>query len=121
MVHVAIWALAVLSIAWSAWGQDSRATITGMVLDQASAAIPGARIRAVQRSTNLAAETGSDRDGYYTLPYLQPSNYDIEVTAPGFSLLRRQNVTLLVAQKLDLPLRLDGGKVNEHATCTARA
>src|SRR5450432_533362 len=121
MRRIAICALAVVSVALNVFGQDSRATVAGMVLDQAGAAIPGARIRAVQRSTNLPAETVSDREGYYTLPYLQPGNYDIEVTAPGFSLLRRENVTLLVAQKLDLPLKLEVGQVNDRITVTANA
>jgi len=107
LCQVAVCAQLAGSLTPVVWGQDSRATITGMVQDQAGAAVPGARIRAVQRSTNIAAETVADHDGYYTLPYLQPGTYDLEVTAPGFSLLRREGVALLVAQKLDLPLQLE--------------
>ena len=121
MLRVAVCALLTLALTPAGRGQDSRATITGMVVDQVGAAVPGAKIRAVQRSTNIPAETVADHDGYYTLPYLQPSTYDLEVTAPGFSMLRREGVTLLVAQKLDLPLRLEVGQVNERVTVTASA
>src|SRR5260370_42622667 len=119
MRPAALCALLTVPLAPVVWGQDSRATINGMVLDRAGAAVPGAKIRAVQRSTNIAAETVADHAGYYTLPYLQPSTYDLDVTAPGFSLLRRQGVTLLVAQKLDLPRQLEVGQINERATVTA--
>ena len=121
MSRVALCALLTVSLAPVVSGQDSRATITGMVLDKTGSGVPGAKIRAVQRSTNIAAETTADHAGYYTLPYLQPSTYDLEVTAHGFSLLQRQGITLLVAQKLDLPLKLEVGQVNERVTVTANA
>jgi hypothetical protein len=60
-------------------------------------------IRAVQRSTNQATEVTTNQDGFYSLNYLQPSTYDIEVIASGFNKLRRENITLLVAEKRDLP------------------
>src|SRR5260370_3486103 len=99
--------------------QDFRATITGQVLDISGASIPGAKVRAVQRSTNQATEAVSNREGYYTLPYLAPSTYDIEVTAEGFSRLRRENISLIVAEKLDLPLLLEVGKVSNEITVRA--
>jgi hypothetical protein len=99
--------------------QDFRATITGQVMDGTGAAVPGAKVRAVQRNTNQATEATTNQDGYYSLPYLQPSTFDIEVGAEGFSKLRRENVTLMVAEKLDLPLKLEVGQVNTQVTVTA--
>jgi hypothetical protein len=99
--------------------QDFRATITGEITDKSGAPIPGATIRAVQRNTNQTIEAVSNQDGRYTLPYLQPSTFDIEVTRAGFNKLRRMNVTLLVAEKLDLPMVLDVGAVTEQVTVTA--
>src|SRR5712664_2295835 len=101
--------LALLPLSLS--GQDFRATITGQVADLSGAAIVGAKVRAVQRNTNQPTEASTNQDGYYTLPYLQPSTYDIEVTAPGFNKLRRENVNLMVAEKLNLPLKLDIGQM----------
>lgn len=99
--------------------QDFRATITGQVVDASGAAIPAARVRAVQRSTNQSVEAITTREGYYTLPYLQPSTYDIEVSAAGFNKLREQNVTLMVAEKRDLTLKLELGKMTTEVTVTA--
>src|SRR6266542_5644202 len=92
-------ALLLVSSVLSLSAQDYRATITGQVTDQSGAAIVGAKVRAVQRDTNEAKEATTNQDGYYSLPYLQPSTYDIEVTATGFNKARRENVTLLVADK----------------------
>src|SRR5262249_14876895 len=100
-------------------GQDFRATITGQVTDSSGAAIPDAVVRAVQRSTRQTTETTTNHDGYYTLPYLQPSTYDVEVTAQGFQKLRRENIALMVAEKLDLPITLQVGRVTEAITVTA--
>ena len=101
------------------FGQDFRATITGQVTDPSGSAIVGAKVRAVQRSTNQATEAVSNQDGYYTLPFLQPSTYDVEVTAVGFDKLLQENVTLLVAEKRDLPLRLKVGNVQTEIKVSA--
>src|SRR5262245_15463540 len=109
--------LAAFALALNA--QDFRATIKGQVTDETGAAIAGAKVRAVQRSTNQSTERETNSEGFYTLPYLQPSTYDIEVTAPGFRKMRRENVTLLVADRLDLPFQMQLGEVSLQVTVTA--
>lgn len=106
---------------FSAYSQDFRATISGQVTDETGAAVAGAKVRAVQRSTNQAIERETNHEGFYTLPYLQPSTYDIEVTAPGFRKTLRENVTLLVADKLDLGFKLEVGEISQQVTVTAEA
>ena len=101
--------------------QEFRATISGQVTDSSGGAVVGAQVRAVQRSTNQVIETKSNHQGYYTLTYLQPSTFDIEVTAAGFSKLRSENITLLVAEKLDLPFVLQVGSLIEKVIVSATA
>jgi hypothetical protein len=100
-------------------GQDFRATISGQVTDASGSAIPGAKVKATQRSTDEVFHAVTNQDGYYTLPYLQPSTYDVEAEATGFTTLRRADVTLMVAEKLDLPIRMELGKVSETITVVA--
>jgi hypothetical protein len=88
-------------------------------MDASGAAIVGATVRAVQRSTNQATGATTNHDGYYVLPYLQPSNYDVEVSASGFHKIKKENVTLLVAQKLDLDFKLEVGQMNQEVTVQA--
>jgi Carboxypeptidase regulatory-like domain len=116
-LRAAVLALLALSI----FGQDFRATITGQVTDQSGAAIAGAKVRAVQRSTNEAKETTTNHEGYYALPYLQPSTFDVEVMAQGFQKSRQENVTLQVADKLELPFKLEVGQMTQAVTVTADA
>src|SRR5678816_3049400 len=99
--------------------QEFRGTISGQVIDDSGAAIVGATVRAVQRSTNQATGATTNQDGYYVLPYLQPSNYDVEVSANGFHKMKKENVTLLVAQKLDLDFKLEVGQMNQEVTVQA--
>src|SRR5258708_17706771 len=88
-------------------GQDFRATINGQVTDQSGAAIAGAKVKAVQRSTNQSIERETNQDGYYTLPYLQPRTYDIEVTESVFLKMRRENVMPVVPENSDLPFQVE--------------
>src|SRR5260370_36670799 len=97
-IHIVAPCIALVAFCLS--GQDSRSTITGQVADASSAPIAGATVRAVQRNTNQAITATTNRDGYYTLTYMQPSTYDIEVTAPGFNKLRLANMRLVVAQEV---------------------
>lgn len=101
--------------------QDFRATITGFITDQTGAAIPGAKVKAIQNSTNESKEVETNQDGYYTLPFLQPSTFTIEVTAQGFQKVRRENVTLLVAEKLELPFKMQVGQMTQEVTVTAES
>ncbi|MBI3208256.1 MAG: carboxypeptidase regulatory-like domain-containing protein [Candidatus Solibacter usitatus] len=101
--------------------QDFRATISGQVTDESGSAIPGAKVRAIQLSTNQVTEKTTNADGYFTLPYLMPSTYEIEVEAGGFSKFKKTNVALLVAEKLDMPITLKVGAVSEQITVTAES
>src|SRR5262249_15857084 len=92
--------------------QEFRGTISGQVTDPSGAAIVGATVRAIQRSTNQATEATTNQDGYYTLPYLQPSNYDVEVSANGFHKFKKENVTLLGAQTLHLAFKIEVGQMS---------
>ena len=107
---------AVLALAAVSFAQDPRATITGQVTDPTGFAIPGAKIHVVQRGTNAVRDAESNHEGYFTIPFLQPSTYDVEVSANGFNKLRRQNVILLVAQKLEMDVKLEVGSVAEQIT-----
>src|SRR5689334_11624480 len=99
--------------------QDFRATLSGRVADRTGAAIAGAKVRAVNRANNQLTVAGTNQDGFFTLPYLTPGMYDVEAEATGFGSARRERVTLLVAQKLDLPFQLEVGGVSEKITVTA--
>lgn len=108
--------LVVLLLAVCASAQDFRATLTGLVTDPSGAAIPGATVRAINIATNATKEVETTASGNYTIPYLNPGVYRIEVTMTGFQTLKRENITLEVSAKLNLPLQLTVGNVATEIT-----
>src|SRR3954464_9559362 len=105
----------------AAMAQDYRAGITGQVVDQHGASIPNAKVRAIQRATNEVTSATTNQEGYYSLNYLQPGVFDLEAEATGFSTQKHANLTLLVAQKLDFPIKLEVGKVGVEITVVAES
>src|SRR5215475_4703888 len=98
--------IALLLSCASAFAQDFRATLTGTVTDPSGAAVPNASVKATNTGTNAMKEVKTTSDGVYTIPYLDPGQYDVEVTASGFQALKRTSITLQVAQKMNLPLQM---------------
>jgi hypothetical protein len=112
--------LAVVLLAGSVFAQDFRATISGLVTDPNGQVIAGAIVRAVRVDTNETKEVRTTSEGRYSIPYLNPGIYNIEVTANGFQTLKRETITLRVADKVDLPLQLTVGQVSETITVTGQ-
>src|SRR5262245_17465564 len=112
--------LVVAILTASILAQDFRATIGGLVTDPNGQAIAGAIVRATRVETNEMKEVKTTTEGRYSIPYLNPGIYTIEVTANGFQTLKRESITLRVADKVDLPLQLTVGQVSETVTVTGQ-
>ncbi|HEX5082610.1 MAG TPA: carboxypeptidase regulatory-like domain-containing protein [Blastocatellia bacterium] len=113
-------ALALFAFTAFVIAQDFRATIGGLVTDQNGQVVANATVKAIRVDTNEAKEVKTTSEGRYTIPYLTPSIYTIEVTASGFQTLKRETITLRIADKLDLPLRLTVGAVSEAIVVTGQ-
>src|SRR5919108_289092 len=92
--------LVVAVLAASVFAQDFRATVGGLVTDPNGQAIAGAIVRATRVSTNETKEVRTTSEGRYSILYLNPGIYNIEVSANGFQTLKRESITLRVADKL---------------------
>jgi len=112
--------LVCLAIICAAWGQGSRATISGAVTDPSGSAVPNASVKASRAETSESQETKTNNEGRYTLPYLNPGIYNIEVKAGGFQTLKREAIVVQVGDKLNLNLQLTVGAVTESITVTAQ-
>lgn len=75
---------------------QSTATVSGTVTDPSGAVVPNAAITIVSLAKGVERATVSDGAGYYTAPSLQPGDYSVTVTAPGFAKYVVQKVTLEV-------------------------
>jgi hypothetical protein len=100
------------------FAQEYRATILGQVLDGSNAAVPTAVIKATKQDTNVAKETATNDQGIYSIIGLDPGVYTVTVIAPGFQAARRTDIVLQVAEKLNLPVRLEVGQMTQEVTIT---
>src|SRR5688572_12112168 len=81
-------------------------TISGRVVDQNGAAVPGAMVEAVLVNTGFARTIVTDSDGRYLIIELEPGNYALRVSAKGFAQQERTELTLISGQNLQLEITL---------------
>jgi hypothetical protein len=97
------------------------ATMSGTIVDSSGAKMAGADITVTNVGTGITTTTSTKSEGAFTVPNLQPGNYEISVSAKGFSTLVRKGITLNVGQELVLNLTLQVGSVSERVVVTAEA
>ncbi|MBO0798219.1 MAG: TonB-dependent receptor, partial [Blastocatellia bacterium] len=103
-----------------AYGQ-AFGTISGNIVDQTGALVPGAKVTATESGTGFSREVVSDSHGQYVIPNLRPTQYTLTVEATGFEKFVQQNVPLLANQAATVDVKLRVGSpletvvVNEAA------
>ena len=97
------------------------ASIDGVVTDQTSAAMPGARIVVTNLDTGLRRETESSGDGHFTVPLLPVGRYKLTASKAGFSNAERTDITLDVQQVARIDLVMQTGPVVETVRVSATA
>ena len=67
-----------------AWAQVDTGQISGTVVDNTKAAVPGVKITATNEETRVAVETTTNSSGYYTFSNLPVGTYSVAAEAAGF-------------------------------------
>jgi len=88
-------------------------TLGGTVTDQSGAVIPDAKVTITESDTGFSREAVSDSSGYYVVPNLRPTKYNLSVLAPGFEKFAEQNIPLLANQAATVDVRLHVGSVTQ--------
>src|SRR5260370_13019333 len=65
--------------------QVAGATLSGTITDGQGGVLPGATVSATNISTGVAVGTKTNEVGAYTVPNLNAGDYQVSVSAPGFS------------------------------------
>jgi hypothetical protein len=76
--------------------QVAGATLSGTVTDPSGAAIVGARVSVTNRATGVNRAVPTDSAGFYSVPNLQPGNYDVTVSSTGFATAKEVDIELTV-------------------------
>jgi Carboxypeptidase regulatory-like domain len=113
---------AILVLVYSAplRAQVAGATLSGSVIDASEGAITGARVSVRNVSTNVTVGTTTNTSGFYTVPNLIPADYEVSVSAAGFS-TAVSKVTLTVGKQQEMNVSLTVGRLTEKLTVTGAA
>ena len=101
--------LTLLLSALTIWAQAETGQLTGTVSDPTGATVPGASISVRNVDTGATRVTLSNADGVYAVTNLQPAEYEVNVTAPGFNAYKSR-VSVAVGAKVGLDVRMEVGK-----------
>lgn len=107
-------------LAVPAIAQQTAGNISGRIVDQQGAIIPGATVTAANPATGLTRTVVSDAVGIYTLTGLPIGNYDLKVELSGFQPTLRKGVVVNVSQTVSLELTLSVAALAENVTVTGQ-
>jgi len=112
--------LAILCTAFVAKAQDT-GYISGTVSDKSGAAVAGAEVVVSSTLGSQTHSTTTNADGAFAVAGLPGGEYNVVVTAKGFSRYSAKNVVLDVAQKIRLDIQLTVGAVTEEVVVTGES
>lgn len=96
---------AAAAFAVPAFSQETTGAVEGVVKDATGAVIPRASIVLTGEKLIGNKVILTDNSGYYRFVNIDPGTYTITVTAPGFSVLKRDNVAIEVGRPRPLTSR----------------
>jgi len=101
--------------------QEFRASISGHVLDSSGAAVPQAKVQAINLATKEASNATTDNSGSYAIPLLRPGLYKLTVTAAGFKQFVRDDITLQIGQTAGIDATLTLGDITQTVEVTGES
>jgi hypothetical protein len=95
--------------------------ITGLIVDPTGTAVPGATVTVTNVATGVRNQAVTNEQGYYTILFLNPGDYEIRVQKAGFKISEHPAIKLDVAQIARIDLALQLGEIAESVTVAAEA
>lgn len=100
--------------------QTGQGAISGRVTDPAGAVIPKARVQVLNNETGVILSTVTNGAGLYDVQSLNPGQYTVTVTSPGFQSQKTTTITISAAQTTTTDVTLEPGRSNQTVTVTAQ-
>lgn len=102
------------------FAQGVRGTISGTVIDPTGAVVPNATVELVDATRGTTVRTvQTDNEGKYQIIEIEPSVYNLVVTAPSFSEFRRTNIKVEPNRNLTINAGLAVGGTSVEVSVTA--
>lgn len=100
---------------------QSTASLNGTITDPTGAAVPNAKVTAIDQATSVASSTQTDSAGAYLFSSLPIGKYHVEVTASGFQKAIVKDLDLPVATSVTQNFQLKVGEASVTVEITADA
>jgi outer membrane receptor protein involved in Fe transport len=120
MIYVMI-AVCALALGSPAFAQQTTGNITGRIVDDQGAAVPGVTVTGRNEQTGFVRTDVSDGEGVYRLNALPVGIYDISAELQGFTKVENKGIIVNVGQTLDVGLTLKVASVAETVTVTGES
>jgi hypothetical protein len=103
------------------FGQESRASLSGVIADASGSVLPGVSVQLANVGTGIALTSTTNDAGLYRFLFLNPGKYKLVATMSGFKTFERDNIELAVAEDGTLPIKLELGAQTDKITVTGEA
>ena len=103
------------------YSQVAGATLSGTLTDINGGPIPGATISIKNVATEVTRDVKTNDVGFYTVPNLLPGNYEVTITAAGFSTDVRSGIRLTVGTQQVLNVTMKVGQITQKVQVTGEA
>ena len=114
--------VAVLIVPGLLQAQGLTGQISGTVVDDQKAAIPGATVTLRNVETQITREAQTDEAGRFVVTNVVAGRYDVHVTLTGFRTFEQKNVQVSATERVSLPpIGLKLGGINEAITVQAES
>ena len=113
--------LLIVAMAAPAAAQLTTGTISGTVIDQTKASLPGAEVTITNVDTGLVRTVFANENGRFEAPNLPIGNYEISAALSGFGTAVRRDIQLTVGRTIVIDLALPLASVQQEVVVTGAA
>jgi len=118
------WVLALIAcflMSGQVLAQTTMGTIEGTVTDEEGSGLPGATVTVRNVETGYKYSSISRSNGRYIISGIQPGQYEVEVTLPGFTAQIKRGITCTVGATLTINCTLAMAAIDEELIVTAES
>ncbi len=100
----------ILASQWGLQAQVLYGTLTGNITDPTGAAVPNAKVEALNVRTGVAQNSVTNEIGVYRFTTLDPGQYTLTITAPSFGVVTQTGIGIRVNEvtRSDAQLKISG-------------
>jgi hypothetical protein len=94
-------------------------SLVGTVTDASGSAVAGAKVTAVEETTNLSYSAITSDTGYYAISFIRVGIYDVSVEQVGFAKTSKKGITVELNQAVRTDVNLKVGSISQTIEVSA--